>query len=177
MVALAVSGVVMLVVMDSFLAMHEQKTQLLAEVELRENFSIALTSIRRDILFSDGVVGGRGESGTTEELLAAHDLTLYCLRADQTLQTIKYTIAVDPVGAVHPYALRGLVLYRAVNGGVRQPVANFIDQLTFAYYDQTGQPTSRSSQVAIIEVRLKGQTDLEQLTRNGRIELKKQNYR
>lgn len=175
MVVLAVSALVMLVVTEIFLAMHDQKSQLLAEVELQENLSRALEKIGEDIRYSDGVAGYSGE------YLLAHELTLYTWVRDgagrQSYQMVNYTIAVDPVGQVHPFKLSGYVLYRKENQGQNQPIANFIDQLTFAYYDQGGLPTKRSTQVASIEITLLGRTDLGQVSMTCRVDLKKQEYR
>lgn len=91
------------------------------QTELQHNLRFALNKIISDIRSSKRI---SSSSNANEIVLFISDT-----------ETIKYGLKNDNMSSEHPYHIIGKVLYREVNGGNQDPIANFIQKLSFAYND------------------------------------------
>lgn len=135
-VALALCSVLLAILADVLGNWHNHRLQVLAENELTVNLNYALGELAHDLQ----------QAVWVEPQAAAGQLTLYLANGDK----IGYTLADDPMSDEHPYALQGQVLYREANDGKRQPIANFLSQMTVGY-EMCGE------MVTAVNVRLSGQ--------------------
>lgn len=108
----------------------------MAENELTANLNYALGELADDLQQAVWVVPQAD----------AKQLMFYLENGDK----IGYTLADDPMSGEHPYALQGKVLYREANDGKRQPIANFLSQMTVGY-EMCGE------MVTAVNIRLSGQ--------------------
>ena len=121
-VALALSSVLVLILTDVLMSMQQHKEQVLAENELAENLNYALGELAYDLRQAVWVIP---QTDSVQLVLI-----------NEAGDTICYLLSADTMSDEHPYALQGQVLYRLENGGRKQPIANFLMQMTINY--QTG---------------------------------------
>ena len=101
--------------LQCFFTVSEQHKQRSAMLELQDNLSLAIELLTRDIARSTSVLDCH-----------AQQLTL------QQENIISYSLGTDRQAQEHLYALEGKILYRQESTqGNRQPMANFIDTITF----------------------------------------------
>lgn len=119
----------------------EVQTERLSRIELEQNFDYALDLICDDIRRGTAISGCIPDS-----------LTIFTEDA-----VISYSLAKDPQSGEHLYSLDGNVLYRKKSGqSVKQPMANFIEEMWFEYYDADGNITSDVERVRCISVTISG---------------------
>lgn len=123
-VALALSSVLLLILTDVFMHLQQHKEQALAENELAENLSYALGELAYDLRQAVWVL----PQADSAQLVLVNEAG----------DTIRYLLSADTMSGEHPYALQGQVLYRLENGGRKQPIANFLTQMTMSYSRQAG---------------------------------------
>ncbi len=123
---------------------HKQRTALL---ELQDNLSIAMSFLKEDISQSTAVLDCQPDL-----LSLQRDCAVY------------YSLGTDQQADEHFYALQGNVFYRRLDTEEnRQPMANFIDEMSISYFDKTGQPTTQPEQVCAVYVKLTGHWNDRQL--------------
>lgn len=131
LVAMCLLAMLLPFLLRCFFYISEQQKQLAALLELEDNLLLAVESLTNDIVSSTAVLD------CDEKLLILwQDRIIY------------YDLGDDIEAGNHLYQLEGEVLYRRENiQQNRQPMANFIDELTFSYWDETGQPTTEAEAV------------------------------
>jgi len=90
--------------------------------ELQQNLRFALTNIISDIRKTENV----DDNSTSEVLILQMPDT-------HSANTIEYGLKTDEMLGEHQYNLSGQVLYKRVDNGDREPVANFIQSIEFIY--------------------------------------------
>ncbi len=130
-----------------FFSIAEQQKQRAALLELEDNLLLAVEYLSGDIAGSTAVL----ECGETL-------LTL------QQKRIIYYDLGKDQQAAEHFYPLEGNILYRRESSQWnRQPMANFIDTLTFFYLDEAGQITQEAASVRAVGFCIDGKWQGQQL--------------
>ncbi len=133
---------------------HKQRTALL---ELTDNMMLAMELMHEDISKSLKV-----QACMSDQLVLCQgkDLTVY------------YSLGEDQQADEHFYDLKGNVFYRRWHAQEnRQPMANFIDELTFSYLDQYGQLTTVPNEVCAVHVKVTGNWKERQLKQEQIIRL------
>lgn len=146
-VTLALCSVLLLAVTDSFTDWLKQKEQVLAESELAENLNYAMGELAYDLRQAVWVI----PQPDSAELVLVNEAG----------DTIRYQLSSDTMSEEHPYLLSGQVLYRLENGGRKQPVANFVAQLSVGY---TYEAEAADGSVTAVQIRLSGQAQEKTLT-------------
>ena len=100
--------------------------KLSAQIELQQNLRIGLEAIDNDLRQAKYV-----------EALEENCLVIRDLRNN----LIKYELGSDPYSEEHPYSIEGGTLYRTENSQAKQPIANFIQELTITDKRQDGNIT------------------------------------
>lgn len=96
------------------------------QIELQQNLRIGIEAIDNDLRQAKSI-----------EALGEN----YLLIKDFTDKLIKYELGADPYGEEHPYALLGRTLYRTEQSQTKQPIANFIQELTIIDSKEEGNIT------------------------------------
>lgn len=117
-----------------FFTMSEQQLQRAALLELEDNLLLAVEYLTMDIACSTAVLDCQEEG-----------LSL------QQNQIIYYDLGADLQADEHIYPLEGKILYRRESSQWnRRPMANFINSLTFSYWDEAGNLTQEAASVKAI---------------------------
>lgn len=141
LVVICITSMLLSFFLQCFFTVSEQHKQRSAMLELQDNLSLAIELLTRDIARSTSVLDCH-----------AQQLTL------QQENIISYSLGTDRQAQEHLYALEGKILYRQESTqGNRQPMANFIDTITFQYLDQRGFPVKDADLVQAVYVKISGQ--------------------
>jgi len=89
--------------------------KLSTQIELQQNLRMGMEAIDNDLRQAKYV-----------EVLEEN----YLLIKDFRDNLIKYELAPDPYSEEHPYSIEGGTLYRTENSQAKQPIANFIQELS-----------------------------------------------
>lgn len=136
-IAMAIASVLLLVLTEGFLAMGQYRGRILARTELEENLNFAMGEITQDLRQAVWVL-----EKSDDQLILVNEAG----------ETICYQLAPDTMSQQHPYDLQGQVLYRSVDGGKNQPIANFITVMEIRMLIET-----ETEQITAVQVALKGQ--------------------
>ena len=140
LVVLTLTALLLSFFLQCFFTVSAQHRQRSALLELQDNLLSAMEFLTEDITKSTGVHACR------EDQLAL-----------QQAQCVYYDLGDDQQGQEHFYDLEGKILYRREDTQqYRQPMANFIDTLTFVYLDEQGTPTTQPEAVRAVQIRLTG---------------------
>ena len=148
-VALALSSVLVLILTDVLMSMQQHKEQVLAENELAENLNYALGEFAYDLRQAVWVIP---QTDSVQLVLI-----------NEAGDTICYLLSADTMSDEHPYALQGQVLYRLENGGRKQPIANFLMQMTINYQTGAAQ-TGAEESITAVQISLSGQAGEKMVT-------------
>ena len=148
-VALALSSVLVLILTDVLMSMQQHKEQVLAENELAENLNYALGELAYDLRQAVWVIP---QTDSVQLVLI-----------NEAGDTICYLLSADTMSDEHPYALQGQVLYRLENGGRKQPIANFLMQMTINYQTGAAQ-TGAEESITAVQISLSGQAGEKMVT-------------
>ena len=148
-VALALSCVLVLILTDVLMSMQQHKEQVLAENELAENLNYALGELAYDLRQAVWVIP---QTDSVQLVLI-----------NEAGDTICYLLSADTMSDEHPYALQGQVLYRLENGGRKQPIANFLMQMTINYQTGAAQ-TGAEESITAVQISLSGQAGEKMVT-------------
>ena len=140
LVALCLLAMLLPVLLRCFGTMAEQQRQRAALLELEDNLLLAVEILMGEI------------AGSTAVLDCAEN----CLVLQQD-SVIYYDLGDDQQLKEHLYPLEGKILYRREDSQIaRQPMANFVETLTFFYLDGAGQPTDEAALARAVGFSLTG---------------------
>ncbi len=155
LVVICLTALLLSFFLQCFFQISNQHKQRSALLELQDNLLLAEELLMKDIEKSTAV-------------LACDPETL----ALQQAIPIYYSLGTDQQADEHFYDLQGNIFYRRTQEqGKRQPMANFIDEMTISYLDQYGQPTTVPKEVRAVHVLLTGSWNDRQLRREQVIRL------
>jgi type IV pilus assembly protein PilW len=148
MIAMALGGIVMTVLMTTFLSQHQVYLAQDQVVEMQQNARVAMDMLEQDIR-SAGYDPDRLGAGIT-----VADANTFAFTRDNEagrLQTIRYAL-IDAFASLD--RSDGVIddLGRSVDGGGLQPVAENINQLEFRYLDVNGILTTELRKICFVQV-------------------------
>jgi prepilin-type N-terminal cleavage/methylation domain-containing protein len=160
LVVLCLLSILLPFLLRCFFTIAEQQKQRTALGELEDNLLIAAETLTGDIAGSTAVL-------SCEE----NQLVL------QKKTVIYYTLGTDEQAKEHFYPLEGKILYRRESSQWnRQPMANFLETLTFFYLDDQGQPTLEAAAVRAVGFCITGLWQEQRLERTQIIRLAGNDY-
>lgn len=140
LVTLCLLALLFPVLLRCFQTLAEQQRQRAALLELEDNLLMAVEILTREIAGSTAVL-----SCEENRLVLQQDSVIY------------YDIGDDLQMEDHLYPMEGKILYRREDSqSARQPMANFVETLTFFYLDEAGQPTDEAALTRAVGFSLTG---------------------
>lgn len=141
LVALCLTAMLLSFFMQCFFTVSAQHRERSALLELEDNLMLASEMLAEDIGKSTAVLECNSEKISLQQK-----------------RVVEYSLGRDQQAEEHFYGLEGNILYRRENNQqARQPMANFINTLTFSYLDRYGHHTAIPEEVEAVYLCITGE--------------------